>query len=603
MFHSSVQLSNKKLLFILITTVLALGLFFSPDIVGSAEADEPNTNSTLYFGDGPEGTSLYLQRTGTGLLDKFTKGENETWTVSGNTLTLNNFDYTLKDAAQYGLMTTIDTTLVLKGSNSITLAKRDGGDTYGIVAQDNLSISGEGSLTVNIGHTPNQSWGVYIAEANTTLTISEATVDVVLAEKPEGGDERRVPFGGLYGTNDTCAVIANGAVVSLLSTSNTSHSYGAYFSGVATRAPITVTGEGTSLIATAGKMAIKAGALAPEVDSSLGVYSNDQYNDGIGNTDPGNWVSTHGTYYVGERTPDTSGPAIARYIEMGEKPTFDTVALDYAVIGQPYSFQLQASGARSDEFQWSWNSRAVTGSADCLNVERSTGIASGMPAQLGPGTITISVNSRFGSSQKVFDFMVYSRAESHADSALNSVLKGEHVTGEGTTNDPFVVQANTEFSLMAVGDQQDMEAVVPGDTRFVATAWNMDSSGIFSTAPYLIKTTLHEAKMYTLTVTFREEAWDGSAWVPTGEIATKTSSVKAVAGPVVDPDKPDNPSDPNNPGNANDKDGTRLAKTGDHALIWMVGLMGMVLLSVVVLGLTKKRAGSKGADHSTQFKS
>ncbi|MGI6105608.1 MAG: Ig domain-containing protein [Raoultibacter sp.] len=576
-----------------------MGIIFAAGITNKAYADEPNTNTTLYFGDGDKGISLY---TNSALSNKYAIGEGDTWSVSGNTLTLNNFEYELCETSttggtQYGLVMTIDSNLVLEGTNSISLTRKTD-NTYGIFADDNLTISGEGSLAIDIAHTRNESWGIYLNKADTLLTIKEATVDVTLDAKPaDAVDERTVRFGGLYAASGASVHITDGASVVFnapdkATPTSTAYSYGMYFQNTETVNPLVIAGNGVSLTATGCANAIKAGATTPVEPGSYGVYANDNIDGKSGNSDWGNWVSTHGAYYVGARVPNPFGGAVARYVEFAEKPRLATTALDNAVIEQPYSFQMQASGPASDEFQWSCDTKNATGPAKCLSIDRSTGIISGTPTELGTGTITVYVSNRFGSASKTFDFAVYPRAEIHADAALNSVSKGSNVSGTGTTNDPFTVPVNTDFSLNVTADRSGEIPVVPGDTQYVAIDWNMDASGTFAAPPYVIDCKLTEAKAYTLTVNFQEQVWDGSAWVATGNIDTKTWSVQATAQPKPGPTP--NP-DPNPDANKGQGD-SYLAKSGDcETRAWTAGLLLIAVFSVLAL-FYARRQGFFGRD-------
>lgn len=128
-----------------------------------------------------------------------------------------------------------------------------------------------------------------------------------------------------------------------------------------------------------------------------------------------------------------------------------------------------------------------------------------------------------------------------ADPAQNSFT----VSGGATQT------AGVGFTVTATGHRQGEAGAIAGDTRFIpkdtaaaATAGAPAATAVFpAAAPYAAGLTIETAGSYTLAVTYREEAWDGAAWQPTGATDTKTLQL-AVTAPAPGPTPTPPPSSP-----------------------------------------------------------
>ena len=128
---------------------------------------------TLFFKNGANGWSLYEGDTPTEYTGNGGNGGGK-WSVSGNTLTLNGFEF--ETSAAVGLTTTSNSTITLTNSNSITSRHNDGTgslETRGIHSSYNLTINGTGSLTATGGTASGIRDSVGIRGGD-TLTIADS---------------------------------------------------------------------------------------------------------------------------------------------------------------------------------------------------------------------------------------------------------------------------------------------------------------------------------------------------------------------------------------------------------------------------------------------
>lgn len=531
---------------LIILAIIGTSVFCLPQ---KAYADEPTIIEThsLYFGEGSRGWTLYSDPSLTN--EYYSAVAEGHWEASGNTLILTDFNFTAQDKT-HALVLTESCTVELFGDNSFHVIKTDA-DALCLHVSGDVAIKGSGTLTLTTSDTSGRASAIVIDKPYTTLTFSEATVTA------KAGNAEAYSY-GIECTSNSGIVIENGGHV-FASGSNTTgkyggeNGYGALFrqSADSTRVPLVVTGKNSSFIGQGSSCSLKAGTEEPQLDEKYGVYAsrsyvNSEFENGWYNS---KWNKLFGCYIV----PDTDNKE-SRYLWIAEKPTITTSELPYGVINEPYRFEVTATGEGTPFF---WSAPPGTGSAAGLKLNQNDiGILSGTPTELGEGSIRVYVSSTLGSTVQEFSFSVYSRAEIHADATQNGITKNAGLSGSGTKTDPYLTKANTTFSLTAFGDLEAMDAEVPGDTRFVPTDWNINSSTLFNGSPYIINCKLSEPGTYTLSVNFQEEVWTGTTWEPTGTVDTKTAMVAVQENPDKDDDSDDSDdSDNGNDSNDNESGG------------------------------------------------
>ena len=128
---------------------------------------------SLYFKNGASGWNLYEGDTTT-----VYTGQPGKWSVSGNTLTLNGFEFETSD--RYALSTSEAANITLTGDNIIKSVYVGNNASSGINARGDLTINGTGKLTVFSGNSTGSSsasYGTGIDASAYTLTI-DGSVDV-----------------------------------------------------------------------------------------------------------------------------------------------------------------------------------------------------------------------------------------------------------------------------------------------------------------------------------------------------------------------------------------------------------------------------------------
>ncbi len=117
-------------------------------------------------------------------------------------------------------------------------------------------------------------------------------------------------------------------------------------------------------------------------------------------------------------------------------------------------------------------------------------------------------------------------------------------------------------TLTATGDRQSEDGVAIGDERFVPTSWTSTEagqSGVFTenNGTYTSVYKPSRAGHYLVTITFRKQIWDGSAWAD--DLTTETRTVNVS---VSEPDEPSGQPDPGPSAN-----GFGTATTGVDVLV------------------------------------
>jgi cytochrome c-type biogenesis protein CcmE len=160
-------------------TVIHFVTLSGADYTVTVTVEDTNPNPPPELPETPETPDYTLMVSG----DSLTKGhitpyEGEGYSISGNTLTLNNFNFTTTSDTGLDLNGGI-TEIVLVGENSITVDNSNSLLPFstGITSGYGLTISGQGSLTISVIGNGNDA---YDASGITTasLTVSGATVDV-----------------------------------------------------------------------------------------------------------------------------------------------------------------------------------------------------------------------------------------------------------------------------------------------------------------------------------------------------------------------------------------------------------------------------------------
>ena len=102
------------------------------------------------------------------------------------------------------------------------------------------------------------------------------------------------------------------------------------------------------------------------------------------------------------------------------------------------------------------------------------------------------------------------------------------------TLQPGDIKAGQPFGFTAVGDRQYASGNVVEDERYVPDSWSINPSGTFPVGgPYAASATINSTGTYTLTVTFRLERWDGSAWVDIMDPNIKEIEITVLAAPQI----------------------------------------------------------------------
>jgi hypothetical protein len=83
---------------------------------------------------------------------------------------------------------------------------------------------------------------------------------------------------------------------------------------------------------------------------------------------------------------------------------------------------------------------------------------------------------------------------------------------------------SSRISFTAVGAGMDNSAPQTGDTRYVPESWSVVNSYSWDKAPYTASFGMAKAGSYTLSVSFKQQKYNGSAWADTGVSDKKSVS-------------------------------------------------------------------------------
>lgn len=198
---------SKKVLAIL--TILFCSIFFlcSWGFEQKAEAAELS-GPTLYYGNGTEGWTLYLDESHTNefIEGKGTAGEEGCWLAGENTLTLNSFHYTSNASETYALSIDENVELTLIGESKIS-TNMISSDAIAIRISNGVDaeIKGSGSLEVAPKTSLTRTVGI---EIQNSAKLSVDGAKLVVEASPDG----RHCF-GIYSSDNGELVIENGASV------------------------------------------------------------------------------------------------------------------------------------------------------------------------------------------------------------------------------------------------------------------------------------------------------------------------------------------------------------------------------------------------------
>lgn len=314
---------------------------------------------------------------------------------------------------------------------------------------------------------------------------------------------------------------------------------------------------------------------------------------------------------------------VGKVVRMAEKATIETTGISYGVVGEPYSFTLVANGEDDPDIQCGiqWSSNNAHPLPPGLRISWN-GVITGTPTEVGTWVAEISTSNFYGNESKKFPITIYALPSEKADSSLNRATENSGVSGDGSSVDPFKVNAGKEFSLTAIGDRQEEIGHTPDDTRFIPADWKINAvspssfnndlstladevtdrtlsvqaneilSGTFSgNAPYILSSKISTQGDYEIEVTYREEVWDGSSWAATGTIDSKTFALVVNEAPVdpVDPPGPVNPED-----GVNKNDPSALATTNDKLMVPLATTTALLLFSLgSAISLARKKRNAE----------
>jgi hypothetical protein len=157
------QNKSRRLLSLLLTAAMALGLLTIAPLTANAAAPDPSPTDTWDF--------FIVNANGSGKYG----GGSWFWTQSSRTLTLTNIRYST--SSPVALQLPDDATIVLNGTNTITSTYSSAGSPEGILALGNLTITGSGSLTADAS-AGTGTVGIYTHNKG-SLTINGGTVTAI----------------------------------------------------------------------------------------------------------------------------------------------------------------------------------------------------------------------------------------------------------------------------------------------------------------------------------------------------------------------------------------------------------------------------------------
>ncbi len=92
---------------------------------------------------------------------------------------------------------------------------------------------------------------------------------------------------------------------------------------------------------------------------------------------------------------------------------------------------------------------------------------------------------------------------------------------------------NSKITFTAVGAGMDNESPKKGDTRYLPGSWKITETRTWDAAPYTATFRVSKAGQYTLTVTFKQQKYNGSKWENTGSESYRKVTFKVSQAAVV----------------------------------------------------------------------
>ncbi|WP_102378339.1 cadherin-like beta sandwich domain-containing protein [Raoultibacter timonensis] len=247
---------------------------------------------------------------------------------------------------------------------------------------------------------------------------------------------------------------------------------------------------------------------------------------------------------------------------LSDDATLQSLNVSAGTLDPVFSFTTTSYTVDVDNTQ---DSIDITGTANHASATVSgTGTKS---LSVGANNFTITVTAEDGVTTKDYTITVTrAAAPTKADATKNTFS----VTGGLSQT------TNTDFTITAQGDLQDATGAVVGDTRYLPKQASANPTISFpASAPYTATMKITKAGSYTLSVTFEEQEWTGSAWVATGVTDTKSQ-------PLTVADAKSNPKPLPDDGK------NKLAPTGDGIPYLPIAISFVIFLGLIVIAAKRK---------------
>lgn len=393
---------------------------------------------------------------------------------------------------------TADVTLVSKGGGTTgaDFAFADPASQHILVEAMGVTIEGSGNETKNVYIENNVTGDV-------TLTLKNLSL-----KAPGGSSNHGLFFSYSFGTK---TLRIAGAVSLTGNTGNNS----AGGSGIESRSALVILDEGQGALVATGSSRTDAGTGGNGISAGGALTISVPTTATGGNSQEifgGDGIFAQGTLKISVPIVATGGDSSGS--------TFSNKRYGLAIVATG-GVTLTDAGATltltegknaKDETTNRAISLTRTGFSDPWKVTPAAALTSGTTAD---DTITVTSTTHTGASPYPSVVIAF-RTPIAADAANNAITVGANQT------------AGVSFTVTAAGDNQNPADTMLGDTRYIPVSVSDGTNSVNFTEQggvYTASMTMASAGSYTLTATFRKEAWATGVWSDASADDTKTASV------------------------------------------------------------------------------
>lgn len=226
--------------------------------------------------------------------------------------------------------------------------------------------------------------------------------------------------------------------------------------------------------------------------------------------------------------------------------------------GQTATFSVTATGNPAPNYVWEYNDSSGSGWSEISFATSASYTTSATTTDMSGYQYRCKVTNSQGTDTSTAATLTVTNAPIDPSAAENGI--------SGITAGASIKQGET-VTFTAAGGGMPNSTPQTGDKRWLPTHWETNPSGNFDSGfTQGFSTAGMTAGAHTLSVTFTQQRFDGTAWVNTGTTDQKSVAFTVAAAPVT-PDTPDIPETPD---------------TGDHSApnLW-IGLAGIALAGIV----------------------